>query len=46
MLDSMQFSDGVITKSSGKSVPQTIDGLKRLISTGASLCSTSSITAA
>jgi hypothetical protein len=29
MLDSTQSSDGVITKPSSKSVPQTIDGLKR-----------------
>jgi uncharacterized protein (DUF302 family) len=31
MLDSTQSSDGVITKPSSKSVPQTIDGLRRLI---------------
>jgi hypothetical protein len=31
MLDSAQPSDGVITRASSKSVPQTIDGLKRLI---------------
>jgi uncharacterized protein (DUF302 family) len=31
MLDSTQSSDGVITKPSGKSVAQTIDGLRRLI---------------
>jgi uncharacterized protein (DUF302 family) len=31
MLDSTQSSDGVITKSSSKSVPQTIDGLRRLM---------------
>ena len=31
MLDSKQSSDGVITKPSSKSVPQTIDGLRRLI---------------
>jgi uncharacterized protein (DUF302 family) len=31
MLDGTQSSDGVITKPSSKSVPQTIDGLRRLI---------------
>ena len=31
MPDSTQSSDGVITKSSSKSVAQTIDGLRRLI---------------
>jgi uncharacterized protein (DUF302 family) len=31
MLDSTQSSDGVITKSSSKSVEQTIDELKRLM---------------
>ena len=31
MPDSTQSSDGVITKPSSKSVPQTIDGLRRLI---------------
>jgi uncharacterized protein (DUF302 family) len=31
MLDSTHSSDGVITKPSGKSVAQTIDGLRRLI---------------
>jgi uncharacterized protein (DUF302 family) len=31
MLDSTQPSDGVITKSSSKSVAQTIDGLRRVI---------------
>src|SRR5271154_1613502 len=31
MLDSTQPSDGVITKPSSKSVPQTIDALKRLM---------------
>ena len=31
MLDSTQSSDGVITKPSSKSVPQTIDALRRLI---------------
>ncbi len=31
MLDSTQSSDRVITKPSSKSVPQTIDGLRRLI---------------
>ena len=31
MPDSTQSSDGVITKPSGQPVPQTIDGLKRLI---------------
>jgi uncharacterized protein (DUF302 family) len=31
MLDSTQSSDGVITIPSGKSVPQTIDGLSRVI---------------
>lgn len=31
MLDSTQSSDGVITKPSRKSVPQTIDGLRRLM---------------
>ena len=31
MLDSTQTSDGAITKPSSKSVPQTIDGLRRLI---------------
>jgi uncharacterized protein (DUF302 family) len=31
MLDSTQSSDGVITKPSSKSVPQTIDGLRRLM---------------
>ena len=31
MLDSTRSSDGVITKPSSKSVPQTIDGLRRLI---------------
>ena len=30
MLDSTQSSDGVITEPSSKSVPQTIDGLRRL----------------
>jgi uncharacterized protein (DUF302 family) len=31
MLDSTQSSDGVITQPSSRSVPQTIDGLRRLI---------------
>ena len=31
MLDSTQSSDGVITKPSSRSVPQTIDGLRRLL---------------
>src|SRR3974390_2182410 len=31
MLDSTQSSDGVITKPTSKSVPQTIDGLRRLM---------------
>jgi hypothetical protein len=31
MPDSTQSSDGVITKPSGKSVAQTIDGLRRVI---------------
>jgi hypothetical protein len=31
ILDSTQSSDGVITKPSSKSVPQTIDGLRRLM---------------
>ena len=31
MLDSTQSSDGVVTKPSGKSVAQTIDGLRRLM---------------
>ena len=31
MLDSTQSSDGVITRPGSKSVPQTIDGLRRLM---------------
>ena len=31
MPDSTQSSDGVITRPSSKSVPQTIDGLRRLM---------------